>query len=52
MNNLEVKWTGSYPGLCCGKWIIKYNGIKLEVPEERKNNHMNTYGYIQKQQII
>jgi hypothetical protein len=44
MNNLEVKWTGDYPSLCFGKWIIKYKGIELKVPEERKYEHMNTDG--------
>lgn len=44
MNNLEVKWTGVYPCLCFGEWIIKHNGIELEIPEERKHKHMNTYG--------
>lgn len=44
MSKLEVKWTGSYPSLCCGKWIIKYNGEELKVPEEVVNEEMNTYG--------
>ncbi|MGL4801882.1 MAG: hypothetical protein ACRC18_06425 [Cetobacterium sp.] len=44
MDKLEVKWTGSYPCLCSGEWIIKYNGMELDVPKEHRNSHMNTYG--------
>lgn len=41
---LDVEWTGSYPCLCSGEWIIKYNGIKLKVPNEYKTKDMNTSG--------
>ena len=44
MSKLEVKWTGDYPSLCSGRWIIKYGGVELEIPNDRKYNHMNTEG--------
>jgi hypothetical protein len=44
MNNWEVKWTGEYPCLCYGEWIIKYRNDKLELPEDIKGESMNTYG--------
>lgn len=33
-NKLQVEWTGCYPCLCHGEWIIKYNDIELYVPEK------------------
>lgn len=44
MSKLKVEWTGSYPCLCSGEWIIKYNGNKLKVPKEYRNSYMNTFG--------
>jgi hypothetical protein len=29
MAEIYVEWTGSYPNLCSGKWIITIDGIKL-----------------------
>lgn len=43
-NNLLVEWTGSYPCLCHGEWIIKYEGIELTIPEDKKDRPMNTFG--------
>lgn len=40
----DVNWTGSYPGLCFGEWIIKYKEKTLELPEAIKKNDMGTYG--------
>lgn len=42
-NKLQVEWTGCYPCLCYGEWIIKYNDIELYVPEKVKHNCMNTF---------
>ena len=28
-SEIEVDWTGSYPNLCSGSWIIKINGVQL-----------------------
>ena len=44
MSKLNVEWTGSYPCLCHGEWIISYDGIRLTVPEDVREDHMNTYG--------
>lgn len=41
---LEVEWTGSYPCLCSGEWIIKYNDIELKVPNHYKTRDMCTLG--------
>lgn len=41
---LEVKWTGEWPCLCHGEWIIKHNGKELNIPDEIKINPMYTYG--------
>ena len=44
---IEVNWTGSYPNLCSGKWIIKINGVEL-IDNDRHNSilssSMATYG--------
>lgn len=40
----EAKWTGTYPTLCFGEWVIKYNGKQLELPEDVKSRCMNTEG--------
>lgn len=42
----EVEWTGEWPSLCCGKWIIKKNGVDVsdKIPESLRENDMNTYG--------
>lgn len=44
IDGLYVEWTGCYPCLCSGEWIIKYKGQKLNIPEDIKHDHMNTYG--------
>lgn len=41
---LEVEWTGSYPSLCFGEWVIKYDGIELNMPDYIKKCDMGTYG--------
>ena len=35
--NITVKWTGEYPSLCCGKWIIFIDGIALTKIEQNQN---------------
>lgn len=42
--NLKVEWTGSYPNLCGGEWIITYDNIELNVPDNIKHEPMNTHG--------
>lgn len=43
MNNYNVKaeWTGGYPNLCRGEWIILVDGIKLS---GIGSDHFDTYG--------
>jgi hypothetical protein len=41
-NDLYVEWTGSYPCLCSGEWIIKYKDVELNVPENLKHREMGT----------
>lgn len=42
--NFKVEWTGSYPALCYGEWVISYKGIKLNVPNNVKGKDMGTMG--------
>lgn len=46
---VTVKWTGDYPTLCRGKWILIIDGIDYShmIPEKLLHNHMNTYGIYQ-----
>ena len=44
---IEVEWTGEYPCLCYGKWILKIGGkdcSKLIPKSLRENSDMNTIG--------
>ena len=42
---VEAKWTGDYPNLCSGQWILKVNNKDVShlIPEELRNEPMNTY---------
>ena len=46
MKNIEVKWTGSYPCLCYGEWIIIIDGVDFSdcIPDIKKQAPMDTYG--------
>jgi hypothetical protein len=41
---IETEWTGSYPNLCSGSWLITIDGENLPIPDDKINNDMNTYG--------
>lgn len=41
---ITVEWTGEFPCLCHGEWIIKYNDINLTVPQDVQGRPMNTFG--------
>jgi len=41
---ITVEWTGSYPNLCSGNWIIRLNQMQLPIPEHRIGNDMGTCG--------
>lgn len=40
----EVEWTGDYPHLCSGEWIIKKDGKIIELPKSVSKSHMGTLG--------
>lgn len=40
--NVDVKWTGAYPNLCSGRWIITIDDKVLAIPEALINSSMNT----------
>lgn len=42
---VEAKWTGNYPNLCSGRWILKVNNKDVShlIPNELRNEPMNTY---------
>lgn len=39
--NIKADWTGSYPNLCSGQWLITINGVQLAGVND---DHMNTAG--------
>lgn len=41
MSRVTVKWTGRYPTLCYGKWVINVDGIPLT---GIGNGNFKTYG--------
>lgn len=40
-----AKWTGEYPTLCSGTWVLTVNGVDCShiIPNSLKHSHMNTY---------
>ena len=41
---ITARWTGKFPCLCHGEWIIERDGKKIELPEDLRCSSMNTYG--------
>ena len=43
---VEAKWTGKYPNLCSGWWILKVNNkdVSYLIPKDLRTSPMNTYG--------
>lgn len=43
---VTANWSGSYPCLCYGEWTLKIDDLDVsnKIPEELRNNSMNTYG--------
>lgn len=39
---ITAEWTGKYPCLCHGEWIITLDGEIIELPEEVATDSMNT----------
>jgi hypothetical protein len=48
-NDIEVNWTGSYPNLCSGHWIIKINSIELidkaNIPDSYESKYQREKKY-------
>ena len=44
--NIKVEWTGKWPCLCCGEWILMIDGEDKSylIPKELRKSEMNTYG--------
>ena len=40
--NVKVQWTGRYPCLCFGEWIVAINGVVVPLPENKRKCEMNT----------
>ena len=41
---VTAEWTGCYPNLCSGEWIITVGGEKVELPDEVRTSPMGTRG--------
>ena len=49
LKKIEVEWTGQYPNLCSGQWIIKINGKEIKDETNFSDYHqkeMPMYGSI------
>lgn len=48
MKNITVEWTGKYPNLCNGRWIIIIDGQEVKCDKDNYDSilgeEMNTYG--------
>lgn len=44
---ITAEWTGRYPALCCGKWLISIDGVAFPIPENKISETMNTFGSYQ-----
>lgn len=42
--NITAEWTGCFPCLCFGEWIIRIDGQPVELPEDVRTSPMHTYG--------
>lgn len=47
--DISVKWTGSYPTLCCGEWVIIINGVTLA---NLDNDNFGTYDDYQQWRFV
>jgi hypothetical protein len=45
MANYEANWVTNGRRLCCGKWIIRRNGVDVSelIPKSLREDHMNTH---------
>lgn len=44
--DIKVEWTGKWPCLCSGEWILMIDGEDKSnlIPEDLRRNEMGTYG--------
>ena len=42
-HKIEVNWTGKYPALCFGQWIISIDDKNFPIPSEIVKENMGTY---------
>lgn len=47
---ITAQWTGKYPNLCSGTWKLYKDGEDISdmIPEELRDNEMNTFGDYQR----
>ena len=43
-NPFVASWSAKGHTLCLGYWTITYKGLPLNLPNSRKENHMETFG--------
>ena len=51
MHKVEAVWTGKWPCLCHGEWILTIDGREINLPENVKDSPMNTEGTYEKWQF-
>jgi len=46
MSNIKIEWTGSWPSLCLGEWVIEIDGVNCsdKIPEDLRTSDMGTEG--------
>jgi len=44
IKKIIVKWSGSYPNLCSGEWVIMIDHMELPIPELLISSNMGTSG--------
>lgn len=42
---IDVEWTGQYPSLCCGSWIIEIDGKRLKNLENNPFDTKKEYNF-------
>lgn len=50
MYHVEAKWTGSWPCLCSGEWVLMINGenVSHKIPDDLRTDNMGTAGDYQR----
>ena len=47
MSNIKIEWTGGWPSLCIGEWVIEIDGVNYsdKIPEDLRESDMGTEGW-------